>query len=200
MNVFLSYNKADKDVARTIGAQLKLSGADVWFDEWEIRAGDSIPGKLDAGLRAFDTFALIWSRHAKRSQWVRAELEAAISRSIADEAVRLVPIKLDTTELPALLQRLRYVDLPDGADVHRAVMAILGIDSERDFLRAMQMGIEGLDLPYGYFHGYGIAFGCPRCGAGLRSLRGWHETDWARDDEYAGVRCEECGWNNGGEV
>jgi hypothetical protein len=40
---------------------------------------------------------------------------------MANEAVRLVPIKLDTTELPALLQRLRYVDLPGGADLHRAV-------------------------------------------------------------------------------
>jgi hypothetical protein len=33
----LSYNKADKEVARAIGAHLTLTGSDVWFDEWEFK-------------------------------------------------------------------------------------------------------------------------------------------------------------------
>lgn len=47
MRSFLSYNKADNEVARSIGAHMVLAGIDVWFDEWEIQAGDSIPGKLN---------------------------------------------------------------------------------------------------------------------------------------------------------
>ncbi|MBV9613321.1 MAG: toll/interleukin-1 receptor domain-containing protein [Acidobacteriaceae bacterium] len=53
MRCFLSHNKADKPIARSIGSHLQLSGIEVWFDEWEIRAGDSIPGKLNDGLAAF---------------------------------------------------------------------------------------------------------------------------------------------------
>lgn len=67
MLVFLSHNKADKAVARKVGAHLILSNIDVWFDDWEIQAGDSIPGKLNEGLADFDAFVLLWSVNAKRS-------------------------------------------------------------------------------------------------------------------------------------
>lgn len=81
MRCFLSHNKADKEVARSIGAHMTLTGLDVWFDEWEIQAGDSIPGRLNEGLSAFDAFILIWSTHANQSNWVRQELHTAIMRS-----------------------------------------------------------------------------------------------------------------------
>ena len=56
-HVFLSYNKANVAVARSVGAHLSLAGAYVWFDEWEFLAGDSIPGRLNEGLKGFDTFS-----------------------------------------------------------------------------------------------------------------------------------------------
>ncbi len=73
MRCFLSHNKADKLVAESIGGHLALSGIEPWFDEWEIQAGDSIPGKLNEGLAAFDAFILVWSANAERSKWVRQE-------------------------------------------------------------------------------------------------------------------------------
>lgn len=51
-----------------------------------------------------------------------------------------------------------------------------------------------------YFPGYGPIVGCPACGAGLDQIEGFSETDFARDDEYAGARCKRCGWNDGGEL
>ena len=61
MRCFLSHNKADKEIARSIGAHLALAGIDLWFDEWEIQAGDLIPGKLNEALAAFDAFVLMWT-------------------------------------------------------------------------------------------------------------------------------------------
>ena len=52
--VFLSYNAGDVAVARSDGAHLTLAGVEVWFDEWRIKAGDSIPGRLNEGLEGFD--------------------------------------------------------------------------------------------------------------------------------------------------
>jgi TIR domain len=111
MNVFLSHNSADKPLARIIGAQLKLAGADVWFDEWKIMAGDSIPGKLDEGLGGFDVFLLIWSSHAARANWVRQELETAIMRRSADSSIRIIPVKLDDSPLPPLLRPYRHLSV-----------------------------------------------------------------------------------------
>ena len=41
MRIFISHNKADLITARAIALLLVEQGLDVWFDEWEIRPGDS---------------------------------------------------------------------------------------------------------------------------------------------------------------
>ncbi len=60
IHAFLSYNHADSTVAEGLYAQLVLVGGQVWLDKWEIRAGDSIPGRLNEGLAAFNVLVLIW--------------------------------------------------------------------------------------------------------------------------------------------
>lgn len=80
MSIFLSHNSADKPYVRKLAAALTVAGTHVWFDEWTIRPGDSIPGAIDQGLSAFSTFVLVWSRSASESRWVHTEMEAAINR------------------------------------------------------------------------------------------------------------------------
>jgi hypothetical protein len=159
MNVFLSHNHADRDIARGLGAQLKLAGADVWFDEWEIRAGDSIPGKLDEGLVAFDTFILLWSAHASRSQWVRRELESAIHRGMENPSMRIIPVRLDETDLPALLLPLRRLDLFELRGVGEVVREVMDFASERDRIRAIQSVLGSAQIEIDFYHGYGPIVG-----------------------------------------
>lgn len=198
MRIFLSHNARDHDAARRVGAQLKLVGADVWFDEWEINAGDSIPGAVDAALRAFDIFVLMWSEAAASSAWVRAELEVALMRRMDDRDLRVIPIRLDRTQLPPLLQPLRHLSLDDGTS--EVVDAIMGFSNDRDRLKAIQEVLDEADIEVAYFYGYGPLVACPGCGASIEALEGWSATDHTRDDEYAGARCKECGWEGGGEV
>lgn len=199
MIVFVSHNKADKEFARSLGSLLSLGGADVWFDEWEVRAGDSIPGKLNEGLETFDTFVLIWSEDAARSDWVRRELEVAIVRGVHDGSTRVIPVRLDDADLPALLRHVRDVDAVDMSP-REVAMSVLGMTTDRAWLKAVQETLEEADIEVAYFPGYGPIVGCPRCGAGLETIEGWHQTDWKRDDEYAGARCRECRWEGGGEL
>ena len=49
-DVFLSHSAKDKPVVRDVAERLKKDGLRVWFDEWEIRPGDSIPAKIEEGL------------------------------------------------------------------------------------------------------------------------------------------------------
>lgn len=199
MDAFLSHNGADKETARSLGAQLQIAGAGIWFDEWELRAGDSIPGKINDALGRVDCFIILWSETASSSNWVRAELEVGIQRGIDEDSLRVVPVIIDDTPLPPLLRPLRWVDLRDG-DIANAVNGVMGFAGDRDRIRAIQETLEDAHIEVGYFYGYGAAVGCPRCGAGLDQLSGWHAVDDRRDDEYAGVRCEECGWEGGGEI
>jgi hypothetical protein len=197
--IFLSHNRADSPFARSLGAQLKLAGADVWFDEWEIRAGDSLPAKINEGMGAFDVFVLVWSENSSRSDWVRRELEAAITLAINDPAVRVVPIRLDDTPLPPLLVSLRYLR-GDEVVGGKLVIEILGLSGQRAWLMAVQQTLEEAGMDIAHYPGYGAIVGCPRCGSGLDAIEGWHTTDYERDDEYGGARCTACGWEDGGEL
>ncbi len=40
-DVFLSHSAKDKAVVRAVAERLRKDGMRVWFDEWEIKGGDS---------------------------------------------------------------------------------------------------------------------------------------------------------------
>jgi TIR domain len=203
VHAFLSYNHSDKRTARRLGSQLKLVGADVWFDDWEVAAGDSIVGKVNEGLAMVDTLIVVWSANADRSQWVRAELETAIVRSLGEEhRFRVIPVRLDETVLPALLRPLKWVELNDdelGGGVGRVVNEIMGFANDQDRLRAIQEMLGESGLRVRYFEGAGSYVCCPGCGGDVDRLKGWMQTDYDRDSTYMGVKCEDCGFQEGGE-
>jgi len=49
-DVFLSHSSKDKTIVRDVAERLRKDGVKVWFDEWEIKPGDSIPSKIDERL------------------------------------------------------------------------------------------------------------------------------------------------------
>jgi hypothetical protein len=198
-HAFLSYNHQDKEEARRLGAQLTFVGAQIWFDEWEVQAGDSIPGKVNEALATMDTLLLMWSEHANRSKWVRSELETAITRLTEDEGFRVIPVRLDSTPLPPLLRPLKWVELRDG-DLGRAVNEIMGFANDQQRLMAIQEALDESRLLVQYVHGYGPLVCCPRCGASVDRLKPTSATDWELDAEYAGFLCQDCGFQDGGEV
>jgi hypothetical protein len=197
--VFLSYNSADRNYVRKLAAALSLAGARLWFDEWNVRPGDSVPSAVEQGLTDFDISVLAWSDAASRSHWVRVEMEGALARWLKGEACRLVPIRLDDTAIRPLLAGVRYIDGSDGNHV-RVVREILGIESDVAFRLAVQEFIDSAGLDFREFYGVGVLVTCPKCGATPDYLEGWQDWDHQRGDQYAGARCKKCGWSDGGEV
>ena len=49
-DVFLSHSAKDKAVVRPLAERLRKDGLKVWFDEWVLKPGDSIPAKIEEGL------------------------------------------------------------------------------------------------------------------------------------------------------
>ena len=49
-DVFLSYSAKDKAVVRLLAERLRADELNVWFDEWVLKPGDSIPAKNEEGL------------------------------------------------------------------------------------------------------------------------------------------------------
>ena len=72
-DVFLSHSSKDKAVVRSLAERLRSDGLRVWFDEWEIKHGDSITAKIEEGLERSRVLVLCMSTNAFGSDWAQLE-------------------------------------------------------------------------------------------------------------------------------
>lgn len=128
IKAFLSHTSADKDLVSLVFQ--KLSAQNAWYDAADIENGESIPEKINEGLRYATHYVLFWSERASKSMWVRAELNAAFVRSLEDKCKFLI-FCLDDTKLPELLQPYKY-DKVNKADLTLASDYIVDIVMAQD--------------------------------------------------------------------
>jgi hypothetical protein len=89
-DVFISYASEDKDgVASPLAHTLRDKGLTVWFDEFEMKIGDSLRRKIDKGLAGSRFGIVILSQYFLKKGWTNYELDGIITRSITGEQVVL---------------------------------------------------------------------------------------------------------------
>jgi len=115
-DVFLSHSAKDKVVVRELAERLRSEGLKVWFDEWEIRPGDSIPAAIERGLEQTQTMVLCMSKSGFASDWVNLERQTALFRDPTNARRRFIPVRLDDSAVPSTLQRFMYVDWRGRSD------------------------------------------------------------------------------------
>lgn len=128
-SVFLSHNTNDKTFARRLAGRLSAAGLRVWIDEAEIKVGESLVYKISDGVCDSDFVVAVISTHSVHSSWVRWELSLAMTQEINGRFVKVLPILIETCELPAILQDKLYLNFTDEArfeeEVRRLLDAIL---------------------------------------------------------------------------
>jgi len=102
---FLCHATEDKPLARRIAADLHAEGIDTFFDEWEMRAGDSLRQKIDVGLGGCSHFIALLSPVALTKPWVNAEMDGAFVRKL-EGSCRFIALRYGLTPegLPPLLR------------------------------------------------------------------------------------------------
>jgi hypothetical protein len=91
-DVFVSHASEDKtDIARPLYEALTAFGVSVWFDEAELRIGDSLRRKIDQGLARSAFGVVIFSAAFFAKGWPQYELDGLVTRSVAGEQ-NLLPI------------------------------------------------------------------------------------------------------------
>lgn len=91
-DVFISHASEDKDeVVRPLALALKSEGLTVWYDEFEMKIGDSLRRKIDKGLANSRFGIVVLSKDFIRKGWTNYELDGIITKSVSDEQV-LLPI------------------------------------------------------------------------------------------------------------
>ena len=109
-DVFLSHTTKDKPAVRELAERLKQDGLRVWFDEWVIQPGDSIPLKIEQGLEQSRTLILVMSQNAFASEWVTLERHTALFRDPTNAERRFIPLRLDDAEITDTLKQFAYID------------------------------------------------------------------------------------------
>ncbi|MHB9149810.1 MAG: DUF1883 domain-containing protein [Thermoleophilia bacterium] len=97
-DVFISHASEDKEeVVRPLAHALSEGGLSVWFDEFELRIGDSLRRKIDAGLARSRFGVVVLSRAFFGKGWTNYELDGIVTRAVSGEQI-LLPIWHGITE------------------------------------------------------------------------------------------------------
>lgn len=91
-DVFISHASEDKDeLVRPLANALKASGLKVWFDEFELKIGDSLRRKIDKGLATSRFGIVVLSKSFLTKGWTNYELDGLVTRVVTGEQI-LLPI------------------------------------------------------------------------------------------------------------
>jgi hypothetical protein len=124
LSVFLSYAHADKVVARALAKELRNARVRVWIDEGELRAGDSIITRISEAIGEVQFVVALISKNSVSSNWCKKELSLAVNHGLRDGLVRLLPLRIDSVEIPPSLEDLLFLELR-ASDLPRIVRRLV---------------------------------------------------------------------------
>lgn len=197
VTAFISHNSIDKPTAREIGLYLAAENINVWFDEWKIPYGNSIPKEVNQGLDSCTHFILLWSENAAASPWVNQELNAILSKMLSEkpQKTQIIPILLDRTPLPIIISDRKYIVYNSGteSDRYEVVKAVTGRNPSLNYIEAIVRKYNEVI----YSNDKGSAFGlsaCPKCGKNGIEEKCLY--DGYSDSDFYIANCKYCGWTD----
>lgn len=110
--VFLSYSWTNRPVAYRVLEALLEEGIPAWIDEQQLELGAKLLPELLQAVSDCDVYLYFVSTSANESEWVREELQHAITRE-REGSTLIVPIRLvdEPCPLPSLLAGRVYFEL-----------------------------------------------------------------------------------------
>jgi len=103
-DVFVSYARQDEPHATLVAEALRSEGYSVWRDD-ELPAHRAYAEVIEERLKSASAVVVLWSAEAARSQWVRAEADAARS------AGSLIQASVDGSVPPLPFNQIQCADL-----------------------------------------------------------------------------------------
>lgn len=103
-DVFISYNREDRETARLISSALEAEGFSVWWDA-ALRAGETYDEVTELNLRQAGAVVVLWSKRSSNSKWVRAEA------TVGERSSTLVPALIEDCERPIRFELVQTADL-----------------------------------------------------------------------------------------
>jgi hypothetical protein len=130
--IFLSHNHKDKPVIEQFALKLRevFGQESVFYDSWSIQPGDGIVDKMNSGLQTCKYFLFFVSKNSLASNMVKLEWQNALVMA-AGGNIKFIPIRVDDSDMPALLLQTLYIDL-FGAGLDAAIRQTVDVVSGKN--------------------------------------------------------------------
>jgi TIR domain len=113
-SIFISYSRADKELARRLADALRQHGLKVWIDEGELKIGDSLIERIATAIAEIDFFLALVSESSRDSNWCRKELALAVTGELGREGVKVLPVRVAGANMPESLADVFYLELDES--------------------------------------------------------------------------------------
>ncbi|UCC99665.1 MAG: toll/interleukin-1 receptor domain-containing protein [Phycisphaerales bacterium] len=136
-DLFISHASEDKTAfVRPLSEHLRRERYQIWYDEFELKVGDSLTEKIDYGLSNSRAGIVVLSNHFFQKKWPRREL-AGMSAKQVHQNTKLIPIwhgvtvdEVITSSPP--LADIKALDSTQGLDKITEEVKKVILPSQRD--------------------------------------------------------------------
>jgi len=132
-DLFLCHSHKDKPFVRRLARDLHELYIYAWFDEWELAPGDSLYASIGVALEAASYVGVLLTRNSITSKWCRKELNQALSRENRQSKAIVLPILVESVDVPAFLEEKVWLDISGDyfAGIAKLGGHIFGLDKMR---------------------------------------------------------------------
>lgn len=131
-SVFLSHSTRDNTFCERLALDLVEYDVKVWYDQWEIKVGDSLRSKIATGIETNDYLAVVLSKASVQSQWVQQELNAALAKELRERQVFVLPLLIEECKIPTFLEDKKWADFRTDYDRGlKDLLDVLGVKKRK---------------------------------------------------------------------
>lgn len=113
--IFVSYNHQDRGFVERLANDLNAAGLPVWWDQWEIKVGQSIIQKVSDGIDSSAYLIAVLSPHSVQSSWVQREIGSALMKQLsAEREIIVLPLLAADCDVPLLLREIKWADFRES--------------------------------------------------------------------------------------
>ena len=103
-DIFISYQRANRDIASSLSKALEGQGWSTWWDR-QLIGGENFDDKIEEELLKAKCVIVLWSRLATKSKYVKAEAAEAMEKD------KLIPACIEKVKLPLIFKRVHTESL-----------------------------------------------------------------------------------------
>lgn len=134
-DLFISHATADKeDFVRPLAKAFRKQGLKVWYDEFELKLGDSLREKIDFGVKSSKCGLVVLSTSFFNRSWTDYELNSFVAREMSSESKVILPIwhKVSKDEVMSFSASLADKVALKSSDYNLQEIAVLISEIVRD--------------------------------------------------------------------